>query len=344
MTNAAESIGPWLQNAGYTTAMIGKYPYPYGAAALAGWNMQRTFVGATDQSAYGYQVFDGTSTVTHSEYQADYVFEEARNFAATAPGPWFCWLTPTNPHVDYNYQFIPRPQDVNEYLDLIWPVVDDEMTGKPSWMQTLAPMSSEGRELVRVGAIGQLQELRSVDDGMASLFATLSSTGQLANTIVIFTSDNGVMYGEHRVFGFVPSLKNAPYEASMHVPLLAHGPGFNPMVNATPVCAQDITKTCVTVALTASPGIPLDGRDLRVPDANRVLLHERSGGPVPGMPDGVGVSTQTRKLWRHEADDPDRYEMYLLDSDPDELVNVAYDPLYLDERNALEAELDLQLA
>jgi hypothetical protein len=58
------------------------------------------------------------------------------------------------------------------------------------------------------------------------------------------------------------------------------------------------------------------------------------------MPSGVGVTTATRKLWRHEASDPDRYEMYLLDTDPDELQNVAYEATFLDERNALEARLD----
>ena len=81
-------------------------------------------------------------------------------------------------------------------------------------------------------------------------------------------------------------------------------------------------------------------------DPGRALLHERSGTVPPaieGLPGGVGVTTQTRKLWRHEAEDPDRYEMYLLDSDPDELINVAYDPAYSSERVALEARLDALL-
>jgi arylsulfatase A-like enzyme len=125
----------------------------------------------------------------------------------------------------------------------------------------------------------------------------------------------------------------------MHVPLLARGPGFGATTVTAPVCAQDITATCLKAAI-ATPTLPIDGADLRAPKPDRVLLHERDLDPLTLIPSGVGVTTVNRKLWRHEADDPDRYEMYLLDADPQELINVAYDPAYLDERNALEAHLD----
>lgn len=342
MADPTQSLGPWMQEAGYTTAVIGKYPFAFGGTPLAGWSVQRTLRNLTELSAYGYGVFDGTTTTHPSQHQVDYIFEEAVNFVSSAAKPWFCWVTPTNPHTPLD----PKPEHQDDWLDVEWPIVDDDLTGKPSWMQDLPRLTEVDRESIRDQARLQLQELSAVDDGVAALFSALGATGQLVNTIVIFTSDNGVMYGEHHLWGFFPSVKTTPYEPSLRVPLLAIGPGFTVGEVSAAVTGQDLTATILAVA-GYTPPVPLDGIDLRqTPPADRHLLHERSGAtpPVPGMPGGVGVSTATRKLWRHDAEDPDRYEMYLLDTDPHELVNVAYDPAYLDERNELEAALDALLA
>lgn len=342
MTSPANSLPSWMQAAGYRTAMIGKYPTPWGGSVLPGWTTQRTFTPVTEQDAYGFTVQTGSGLINPPGYQADYIADEVISFATSGTSPWFCWMTPTNPHVNYQFQLEPRPEDAGQYLDLQWPVPIDDPTDKPTWMQGLPPLDAPAQETVRLGAIGQLQELIAVDHAIERVFSALASAYQITNTIVFFSSDNGVVYGEHGIWHGVPSEKNVPYEPSMHVPLLARGPGFTtPGTSMQPVCVQDLTATCVAVA-GATPGRTLDGIDLRTPVADRAVLHERSSAvnPVVGMPSGVGVTTATRKLWRHEASDPDRYEMYLLDTDPDELQNVAYEATFLDERNALEARLD----
>lgn len=343
MTDPTKSLAPWLHDAGYSTGIIGKYPTPFGGSPLNGWTFQRTFTPATEQTAYGFSVFDGSTQSSPSGYQADYVAAMTANFVLGFTPPWFCWMTPTNPHVNYQLQLEPRPEDLDDWLDVEWPVVEDTLVGKPSWMQGRAPLGAEQIAYLRAAARGQLQELRAVDDGIASLFAALQGAGLLTNTIVIFTSDNGVLYSEHRMWSGIPSWKNVPYEPSMHVPLLARGPGFTPATTAAPVCTQDLTATCLAAA-TATPTLPIDGIDLRTPNPARVLLHERAQDPpFDSIPSGAGVTTANRKLWRHEAQDPDRYEMYLLDTDPEELTNVAYDPTYIDERTQLEAQLDALL-
>ena len=273
-----------------------------------------------------------------------YIAEQVELFTLGATQPWFCWATPTNPHVSYQFALEPEPEYAEDHPNLEWPVVDDDLSDKPSWMQAQPPLSEELVDAVRLGAQGQLRELRSVDESLEAIFASVQASGQLANTLVIFTSDNGVVYGEHRIWHGIPAEKNVLYEPSMHVPLLATGPGFSAATSTAPVCGQDITATCLAIAA-AVPTHTIDGVDLRTADMNRVVLHERSDvvNPVPGMPSGAGVTTANRKLWRHEADDPDRFELYLLDSDPDELMNVAYEPAYLNERAQLEAQLDALL-
>jgi arylsulfatase A-like enzyme len=345
MPNEMNAIGPWLQATDYVTAVIGKYPVPWGGGQVPGWSHRRTFTTATEQSAYGFKVFDGTTVFEPGGYQTDYIFQEAQAFVSGAAKPWFCWLTPSSPHVSFDFALEPRPEDLDDWLEVEWQVPPENQTGKPSWMQALPPVDATGAAFLREAARGQLQELRAVDDGIAALFATLEVSGQLSNTVVMFTSDNGVMYGEQRVWNWIPSTKNLPYEASMHVPLLVRGPGFAPTTEVAPVCGQDLTATCLALS-GGTPTAPTDGIDLRAVDPDRAVLHERTTAvnPVPGMPAGAGVTTATAKLWRHNAPDPDRYEMYLLDSDPDELVNVAYDPAFADQRNALEARLDALLA
>ena len=66
-----------------------------------------------------------------------------------------------------------------------------------------------------------LQSLQSVDDLVADVVGALKRTGQLDHTVIIYTSDNGFLFGEHRLIG-----KAAAYEESIKVPLLMRGPGI----------------------------------------------------------------------------------------------------------------------
>ena len=67
----------------------------------------------------------------------------------------------------------------------------------------------------------ELQSLQSVDDLVAAVGDALKETGKLDNTVIIYTSDNGFLLGDHRLIG-----KSAAYEGSIKVPLLMRGPGI----------------------------------------------------------------------------------------------------------------------
>ncbi len=87
--------------------------------------------------------------------------------------------------------------------------------------------------------------------------ATLKDTGKLDNTVVIYTSDNGFLFGDHRLVG-----KTAAYEGSIKVPLLMRGPGIpEDQTRDQLVSNLDVTATIVDLA-GAKPGVPLDGKSL----------------------------------------------------------------------------------
>ena len=69
-----------------------------------------------------------------------------------------------------------------------------------------------------------LAALRALDDGVGEIVGELRATGQLANTVLIFLTDQGVMAGEHRI----KRGKNRPYEEAIGIPLLIRGPGVLP--------------------------------------------------------------------------------------------------------------------
>ncbi len=102
-----------------------------------------------------------------------------------------------------------------------------------------------------------LQSLQSVDDLVADIVGALKRTGQLDHTVIIYTSDNGFLFGEHRLIG-----KSAAYEESIKVPLLMRGPGIPAgETRAQLVSNLDVVATIVDLAH-AHPDVPLDGRSL----------------------------------------------------------------------------------
>ena len=67
----------------------------------------------------------------------------------------------------------------------------------------------------------RIQSLQAVDRSIGKLITTLKNNGQLANTYIVFTSDNGFHLGQHRL----PQGKQTAYEEDIHVPLIVRGPG-----------------------------------------------------------------------------------------------------------------------
>ena len=121
-----------------------------------------------------------------------------------------------------------------------------------------------------------LESLRDIDDGVRQIIGTLSQTGRLQNTYVIFASDNGFFFGEHRLLGG----KFLAYEPATHLPLLIRGPGIKPGSSTGELAANiDIAPTVLELA-GAKADKSIDGRSLvpfmRDPDlrTRRPILFE----------------------------------------------------------------------
>ena len=286
-----------------------------------------------------------TST-TPAQFQMDYLRDQAEAFLQGSQ-PWFLFLAPTSPH----FPFDPDPKDLFAWSDVRWPLVNEtDVSDKPSWISSQPPLPPSALASLRAVARAQLREGTALDRAIGEIVGGLAPA-VLANTLVIYGSDNGLVYGEHRL-PYQGVYKNSAYDPGLRVPLVIRGPGIAAGVSGEPVTmAADVTAT-VLAAAGANAGLPPDGVDLRDvivdPSAyvSRQLLHSKDVATNFGnAPAGDGISTLTRKLFRYPSvTGTDRFEAYDLDVDPDELNNWANVPSRLAERNDLEAALNALLA
>jgi N-acetylglucosamine-6-sulfatase len=191
------------------------------------------------------------------------------------------------------------------------------------------------------------EALHVLDIQVARMVGTLEKTGVLDETVVMFTSDNGFLLGEHRV-GFAKTLL---YEPSLRVPFLVAGPGVPRGERYDPVMTPDLTATILDLA-GAPPPHRADGSSLMAsirdgdqgwsaPVLTEALIEsEADNGRARlsqlGFTDArtvIGVRTARYNLVRWATGED---ELYDLRADPNELVNRAMDPRYREVRRDLE--------
>jgi N-acetylglucosamine-6-sulfatase len=95
------------------------------------------------------------------------------------------------------------------------------VSDKPRSIRRLPRLSPARRAAIAENYRQRLESLLAVDEGVVRVVGALRAAGELENTLILFTSDNGFFHGEHRV----PYGKVMVYEPSVAVPLIMRGPG-----------------------------------------------------------------------------------------------------------------------
>jgi arylsulfatase A-like enzyme len=334
----------WLRRAGYRTIMVGKYLNDYGRAARGGyvppgwdrWNaavkvnyFQHSVLQNRRITPYG---------VGRGDYSTDVYSRLAENAVRTyAPGqrPFFMWLSffaphdggppdPDDPPGLLTPSPAPRHHDRFVKAELPrWPSLNErDVSDKPLEIRRRQLLDAQQLAALREKYQQRLESLLSVDQAVGRLVAQLRKLKELSRTVIIFTSDNGFLEGQHRVL----SGKELVYEPSVRVPLLMRGPGIPRGLKLQQQVANiDLAPTIVALAR-ATAGLPPDGRSvlplLRDPglEWGRDILLER---PAANNAQGSRVYTaiRTPRLVYAEYARGDR-ELYDLGADPDELRNV----------------------
>ena len=364
----------WLQRSGYYTAHIGKFLNGYGATSPdtevpPGWNEwygsldnPDGFTGGT-YTAYGYTLNENGRVVHYGStpdavdpptYQTDVYSQKAADFIRRlAPGrkPFYLSVAPRDPHSEAsacncagdNPRAAPRYEGTLAGLTAPRDPSFNEanVSDKPSNIRNQPLLNQTQIDAVDARYRARAESVLGVDDLVQNLVSTLKATGELKNTVLIFTSDNGFFHGEHRV----PQGKVRLYEPSLRVPLLIRGPGVPKGVHRKqPVGNVDLAPTILDFA-NAKPGRKEDGVSLlpimqkkrdwlgRAMDLETYFTPDTTEDPEDPPLNYQGVRTD-RYLYAQYG--TGERELYDLRSDPFELQNQAGNPVFAPVQAALE--------
>jgi arylsulfatase A-like enzyme len=374
-----DSIAVGLQEGGYRTGFFGKYLNGYPGAdpthVPPGWD--EWYGKLNGQELYDYSINENGEEVSYGNEEGDFYTDvlsgQATDFVGRATPedrPFFAYVAPTAPHGPatpaerhegaFAEEEGPRPPSYDE----------EDVSDKPSPIAAAERISETESSEIDDYYRQRLESMLAVDEMVGSLVDELEAAGELDNTYIFFTSDNGWFGGEHRI----RSGKNRPYEESARVPLFVRGPGV--AASATTEKLTLNTDFAPTFAELAGVSFPADGRSLTPllhseepssPWRSSVLLeklpqedsseeqkgkgkakskskakHKTGAGGVPkagadGQSAFWAVRTDTHKYV--EYDDGD-VELYDLEADPYEMESIheSADPALIEDLKAkLEA-------
>ena len=328
------TIARALRRAGWRTGFLGKYLNGYaGTRVPPGWNRWFAFSPSNVHGYFDYLVNVDGQLVAHGsavgEYSTDVLAAEAESFiAADDPRPFFLAFFPFAPHSPA----VPAPRHARAFASLPpWrpPSYLEDISDKPAWVRQVRFDAAFTDELRR----RQYRALLAVDDAVGRIVDALQNEGKLEDTMIVFTSDNGLLWGEHRMLQ-----KVVPYEESIRVPLVVRY-GSASRTDARFALNIDLAPTFAELA-----GIPWssDGKSLLPLLAspagqgrNEFLVESRG---FPGFPSPTYCALRTRELMHAVYGDGSR-ELYDLARDPYQLDNLARAPAWQARMGALQTRL-----
>lgn len=319
---------------------------------------------------------EGYTTDNYTQWACEYIRGEHRS----AEKPWYLWLCygaihgPSTPAPRHLGKFANEPVDIPAdilgprpekpaYLDRAqaWDRGSDGQIYAGKSAEKFGDEENRNQRKTYQAWVRQVNECTlALDEGVGKVLEALRASGQLENTLVIYTADQGFSMGEH---GFRAKL--APYEANYNSPLIVSWAKHIPedKVSRVPVSGPDLVQTFFATAKIPLPW-SMHGRDIssilanpEQPAGEHVLLYEHMGQMYGDDTDTVptddtiyhsnvprwiairyGKYKYIRTLIAGEME-----EIYDVEADPKELTNLALRPgsakLLADLRQKAIAEL-----
>jgi N-acetylglucosamine-6-sulfatase len=348
----SETLGPWLQDAGYRTAFVGKYLEGYGLEdpqdVPPGWTEWHALTDPSTDRYYDYEINDNGQLRHYGEEPDDYktrvlghLAVDAVRHAARGDRPLFLYVGFNAPHPPST----PTGRDAGTYSDATaprTPAFDErDVSDKPTFIRDRPRLSDQAIARIDARYRRSLESLAEVDRQVSKIVAALRDREELGNTYLFFTSDNGYLDGEHRIeLG-----RLLAHDPSSRVPLLVRGPGIPSGSNSEALVGNiDLAPTIAAVA-GAKPNAELDGRSL-LPyaisperlDDRPVLIESLVRDPSTdhGYP-YAAIRTEGYLYVDYSTGDEELYE---LREDPYQLENRADDPAFEATKRALARRLD----
>ncbi len=341
-------VGRELRKAGYATGLFGKYMNGYGGSPSADRHVPphwTRWFGALKPARmyYDYEI-NRNGKVLHfgnkrNDYKTFVLAKAANSWISKRAGgkPFFAYVAMTAPHGP----LVKTPGHTTEYADTRSPSVtktsfnEADVSDKPRYIRKRGSLSPREQKRIDQRYRKRMRSMLAVDDFVGDLVEKLSDAGELDETYIFVSSDNGYMQGEHRL----GQKKLFPYEESVNLPLLVRGPGIAPGTTSSALASMvDLFATFADIAGGAEQR---DGRSLRplfegtATNWRQQLLIEQMGSGYE-VPRFMGVVTNQHKYVRYSTREEELYDLL---ADPSETTSLhaTAPPALLD---ALKSKLD----
>jgi N-acetylglucosamine-6-sulfatase len=322
------TVATWLNNAGYQTKFVGKYLNGYNEKYIPpGWDEWFGWLGE-----YGSKKINdngkvlkakGNDTDLFADESVDYIRRASKHRK-----PFFLSVWTRAPH----QPAIPAPRYKKRFKNTALPrppsFDEAKVKDKPRFIRNLPRLSDKKISKMRRLHRGRLASMLSVEDLLKRVVGTLKNTGELNNTYIFFTSDNGYHLGQHRM----TQGKRTAYEEDIRVPLMVRGPGIPAnRVLKHQVLNNDLAPTFAELAGVKPPAF-VDGKsmvpllDASPPSASNwrtgTLVENWRTDAVSGASEAPTYKAlRTKKyLWVKYVDG--ERELYDMRKDPDQLKSL----------------------
>lgn len=294
-------------------------------------------------------------------------------------GPFFMWVNYVAPHFGkptepddpkpvrrsdgskQRFRTTARPKALRGKLDSVirrapGAAGEKDVSDKPAFIRKLPQINARERRALREVTRQRAEALLAVDVEVERTVRALRRSGELEDTVILFTSDNGYLLGEHRI----RQGKVLPYEPSLSVPLLARGPGVPAGVTRNdPFLNVDMASTIAAIG-GAVPRIAQDGIEMwdvmrhgdrgwvrpvitetgprsvtpEVEESGVLTTPVTGDGPVRSF--SSGLRTPQYLYVEHRTGEVEMYDMY---RDPGQNSSVAGLPRYASQQKLLAETL-----
>ncbi|MCA8869448.1 MAG: sulfatase-like hydrolase/transferase [Rhodobacteraceae bacterium] len=349
-----------LRDAGYATALVGKYHLGDPTSAMEGFDYWCTMADGHVRSFYHNRITENGDTYDHEGHTVDFFSRKGIDFmerTVAADQPFFLYL--------------PFPAPYGH-----WPATKEDVWCRYSDLYADCPMESVPREGLSKGSIdafllrqkysgggldysmtlrapNDLPTLRNyyaqismVDDGVGQITAALDRLSLAEDTILVFTADHGLSVGQHGFWGHGAATFPANLHHAAHsVPLIVR---HSPSVEAGQRCKVMVSNMDVFSTILDYTGQPNDQGDMVIP--SRSLKPLLTGDPGDWGEDAVySEQEETRvvrtpkwayfKRFGKAPGHPIGDELYDVEADPCETTNLANNLTHAHIRDRLDTLL-----
>jgi hypothetical protein len=264
-----------------------------------------------------------------ADYSTDVLGRMAAQIVRTSRRPLFLVFSPAAPHAPATpaRRHLNVPLTLGDHDSPAFRERGALLHDKPRYVRENWRWPTKAQRSFR---IRQYRSLLAVDDAIRRITDALAARGRLRDTLIVFTSDNGVMWNEH---GFTSARKAVPYEGAIRVPLVVR---YDRLIRAPRRDEHLVTNADLapTFARLGGAALATEGRNLipllrnrpRSPWRTRFLI-ENAGGEIAAdrIPTWCGVRTERHMYALYATGEQ---ELYDLQTDPHQLENRVRDAEY----------------